>query len=318
MHALQIDAADAQNWHLMAKILIDHAESNGAYDALMHAVSIDPASAETWQTVGQLYLSRGQPADAVVAYEHAVHLHPGSPAWFDVGVARHYVLTADGAHVDAANITAAVEAYTKALSICSSKREDICARLQHLQTLQALNGGRATPVALPGENGGGGSSGEATATTPPAVLTGAAPAGQMAAGIGGSSGEPLPAMSSSMFSAATGPGLAQSLGTRLVPPPTSEAAAMTPEAGAAGLDGARGVDITDDANGHAGGPLGEEEDEEDEEDEEYVGDDNDEDEDEDEGEAPGGEGADAAAMAMKAESAGTPPADLIPEAPTDA
>ena len=108
--------------HLLAKCLLDHMEIVGAYDCLMHAVSLDPSSADTWTTAGAIYLARGQPADAVVAYEHAVHLQPGSAAWYDLGAARHHLLTMADAVADAAAITAAVEAYSKALSICTSKR----------------------------------------------------------------------------------------------------------------------------------------------------------------------------------------------------
>ena len=75
-------------------------------------------------------MARGQTTDAIAAFEHCVHLQPGSTAWFELGSARHQLLTSyDG--IDATAITSAVEAYTKALSICSSKRDDICSRCAH-------------------------------------------------------------------------------------------------------------------------------------------------------------------------------------------
>ena len=53
-HALETDPNDAQNWHLLAKCLVDHMEFDAAHDCLVHATALDPASAETWATVSRL------------------------------------------------------------------------------------------------------------------------------------------------------------------------------------------------------------------------------------------------------------------------
>lgn len=75
-----------------------------------------------------------------------MHLNPISPVWFELGTARHSELTATpGKPIDATAITEAVEAYSKALTICPSKRDDISRRLQHLHTLRA--GGSEVPEA---------------------------------------------------------------------------------------------------------------------------------------------------------------------------
>jgi tetratricopeptide (TPR) repeat protein len=136
-HALQTDPADAANWHLFARCLLDHNEVDGAYDCLMHAVQLEPANSEIWATVGSVYMANGQAADAVTAFEHAVHLQPSSPAWYELGIARHNLLTSADTPVQPEAITAALEAYTRALSICTGKREDISARLELIQTLRA-------------------------------------------------------------------------------------------------------------------------------------------------------------------------------------
>ena len=101
LHALETDTSDAQNWHLLGKCMLDHMELAGAYDTISHAIGLDPSNSEIWATVGTLYLARGQASDAVVAYEHAVHLNPGSPAWFELGTARHHVLTQSNGPPDA-------------------------------------------------------------------------------------------------------------------------------------------------------------------------------------------------------------------------
>ena len=47
------------------------------------------------------------------------------------------MLSASEGAVDIGAITAAVQAYTRALSICTNRRDDITARLEHLHTLRA-------------------------------------------------------------------------------------------------------------------------------------------------------------------------------------
>ena len=54
-----------------------------------------------------------------------------------MGTARHHLLSASEGAVDIGAITAAVQAYTRALSICTNRRDDITARLEHLHTLRA-------------------------------------------------------------------------------------------------------------------------------------------------------------------------------------
>ena len=176
LHALETDTSDAQNWHLLGKCMLDHMELAGAYDTISHAIGLDPSNSEIWATVGTLYLARGQASDAVVAYEHAVHLNPGSPAWFDLGAARHHIVSSSPSPPDPTAITAAVEAYTKALSICTAKRDDICARLEHLQQLQSGEHQSAPqPPQPPQTPAGEGAASSADGGTPP-MQQGADPA----------------------------------------------------------------------------------------------------------------------------------------------
>ena len=85
-HALETDPTDAQNWHLLAKCLLDHSEPDGAYDCLMHATALDPAHGDTWATVAAVYAARGQTVDAIMALEHAIYLNPASTVRVDGGV----------------------------------------------------------------------------------------------------------------------------------------------------------------------------------------------------------------------------------------
>ena len=106
-----------------------------AYDCLMYATTLEPANAENWLSVGNLYLQKGQAADAITAYEHAVHLNPMSEAWYELGKVRHSVVYSSSSSIDAQMLSAAIQAYTQALSICPTKRDDISLKLQHLRAL---------------------------------------------------------------------------------------------------------------------------------------------------------------------------------------
>ena len=132
--ALETEPMDAPNWQVLGACLLDHRELDAAYDCLRHAITLEPTSDKAWRSVGDLYLAQGEREDAIQAYEQTVHLNPCSPAWFDLGAARHDALTVSGAGATSM-ITAAVEAYTRALTICPNRREDISRRLQHLNTI---------------------------------------------------------------------------------------------------------------------------------------------------------------------------------------
>ena len=132
--ALETEPMDAPNWHMLGACLLDHRELDAAYDCLRHAITLEPTSDKAWRSVGDLYLAQGEREDAIEAYEQAVHLNPSSHAWFDLGAARHDALAVSGAGATSM-ITAAVEAYTRALTICPDRREDISRRLQHLNTI---------------------------------------------------------------------------------------------------------------------------------------------------------------------------------------
>ena len=134
-HALETDPADAQNWHVLAKCLMDFNQYDVAYDCLMYATTLEPANAENWLSVGNLYLQKGQAADAITAYEHAVHLNPMSEAWYELGKVRHSVVYSSSSSIDAQMLSAAIQAYTQALSMCPTKRDDISLKLQHLRAL---------------------------------------------------------------------------------------------------------------------------------------------------------------------------------------
>ena len=137
-HALETDPHDVQNWHLLAKCLLDHSDFDGAYDCATQALRLEPSNGSLWATLGALYLAADQTADGIHALEHAVHLDPLAEAWYELGIARHARLTAsatEGARINANAVTAAVEAYTCALTACPYQRDDITRRLQQLHSL---------------------------------------------------------------------------------------------------------------------------------------------------------------------------------------
>ena len=160
--ALEADPNDAANWHYVAKCLLDHSEFESSYDCLVHAVALDPASADIWETLGDLYARKGgRAADAAVAYEHAVHLNSRSTAWYGLGTARHEVAMQQQRSSSSSShrhrsprqrgsdaIGAAIDAYTRALSVCTDKREVIASRLEHLRQLSA------SPLAAASGDGG--------------------------------------------------------------------------------------------------------------------------------------------------------------------
>jgi len=70
-----------------------------------------------------------------------VHLNPSTSIWFELGAARHAILTKELPPHDDKKVAGAVEAYTNALRICPNKRDDITRRLQHLHLLPVANPG---------------------------------------------------------------------------------------------------------------------------------------------------------------------------------